>query len=47
MRGRGGRPQRLRGFLVVFWGLYAVIGIPALVFGLAMGEGVPWQFVLL
>jgi hypothetical protein len=46
LRKRGGLPSGIRGFLVVFWGLYAVLGVAAVVVSVAMGDGVPWLYVL-
>jgi hypothetical protein len=46
VRGRRGLPGGVRGFLVVFWAFYAVIGVATTVFSLATGDGVPWLFVL-
>jgi hypothetical protein len=46
LRAHGGRFTGIRGFLVVFWGLYAVLGVAEVVVSLAAGNGVPWLFVL-
>lgn len=46
MRGRGGLPGGVRGFLVVFGCLYVVVGVALVVFDVVMGNGVPWSSVL-